>query len=240
MIIEGKHSVREALTAGKSISRIVVDKHNSDKEISYLISLAKSRGVTVTYADRQAIERDSISSRHQGILAHVDDFLYSSVDDLIEYAKDRGEDIFLLILDGITDTHNLGSVIRVAECAGVHGIIIPERRSAQINETVIRISAGAAEHMRVARVTNLNDTIEYLKEAGVWVYAADMDGEDIYTTDLRGNIAIVIGGEDKGVGRLTRQRVDKIIALPLRGQVNSLNASVATGIVVYEALRQRI
>ena len=240
MIIEGKHSVREALTAGKSISRIVVANDNNDKEISYIISLAKSHGVTVTYADRQAIERDSVSKRHQGILGYTDDFEYSSVDDLIAYAGDRGEDIFLLILDGITDTHNLGSVLRVAECAGVHGIIIPERRSAQVNETVIRISAGAAEHMRVARVTNINDTIEYLKSVGVWVYGADMDGEDIYTTDLTGNIALVIGGEDKGVGRLTRQRCDKIIALPLKGQVNSLNASVATGIVVYEALRQRI
>ena len=144
------------------------------------------------------------------------------------------------MLDGVEDPHNLGSIIRVCECAGVHGIVIPKHRSASVNETVVKVSAGAAEHIKIARVTNINSAIEELQQNGVWVFAADMSGEDIYKTDLKGKIALVIGGEGLGVKKLTKQLCDKTVALPIRGQVNSLNASVACGIVVYEALRQRL
>ena len=181
-----------------------------------------------------------MTKRHQGFIAKVTDFEYCEVSDILAEAENRGEDAFIVLLDGVEDPHNLGSVIRVCECAGVHGVIIPKHRAAGVNETVVRVSAGAAEHMKIARVTNIVSAIEELQSAGVWVYAADMDGENIYSADLTGKAAFVIGGEGNGVRPVTAKACDKTVALPLRGKVNSLNASVACGVVVYEALRQRL
>ena len=168
------------------------------------------------------------------------DFVYSSVEDIVNSAKDKKEDLLVIILDGLEDPHNLGSVIRVAECAGAHGIIIPKNRSVQVNETVARVSAGAVERVKIARVTNINDEIRRLKQLGIFVFVADMNGEDLYNTNLTGDIAVVIGSEGFGVSALTKKLADGVISIPMFGKINSLNASVSAGVVVYEAVRQRI
>ena len=176
-------------------------------------------------------------SRHQGVIAFSTEYKYSSLQDIVSAKKDNGG--LVILCDGIEDVHNLGSIIRVAECAGADGVIIPANKSASVTEAVIRISAGAAEHMRVAKVNSLSYAIDELKKAGYWLYALEADGDDIYKADLSGNVALVIGGEDSGVRRLTREKCDFCLSLPLHGKVNSLNASVALGVAVYEVIRRR-
>ena len=239
MIIEGKNPVREALKSGVTVEKLLVLKGSFDREISQIIALAKKAGVKVIYVEKPVLDKASVQKRHQGVVMSVTDFAYSTVTEIVDGAKSRGEDLFLIILDGVTDPHNLGSVIRVAECVGAHGVIIPERRSATVNDTVVKVSAGAIAHVKVARVANVNDVIRDLREDFVKVYAAEADGALIYEADLKGDIALVIGGEDTGVHALTKKLCDGVISLPVRGQVNSLNASVACGAVCYEALRQR-
>lgn len=236
MNVEGKNAVAEALKSDATIDVIMVEKGINHP----IIAIARDKGIKLRFLDKNTMDKMSVTKRHQGFIAVTSDFEYCDVSDILDCAKSRNEDAFVVLLDGVEDPHNLGSVIRVCECAGVHGVIIPKHRSASVNETVVKVSAGATEHMRVARVTNINSAIEELQKAGVWVFCADMDGEDIYKTDLKGNVALVIGGEGSGVKKLTKQLCDKCIALPIRGKVNSLNASVACGIVVYEALRQRL
>ena len=236
MNVEGKNAVAEALKSDATIDVIMVEKGINHP----IIAIARDKGIKLRFLDKNTMDKMSVTKRHQGFIAVTSDFEYCDVSDILDYAKSRNEDAFVVLLDGVEDPHNLGSVIRVCECAGVHGVIIPKHRSASVNETVVKVSAGATEHMRVARVTNINSAIEELQKAGVWVFCADMDGEDIYKTDLKGNVALVIGGEGSGVKKLTKQLCDKCITLPIRGKVNSLNASVACGIVVYEALRQRL
>ena len=240
MIVEGKNPVREALKSGVTVEKLMVQKGSFDREISQIIALAKKADVKVIYVERAVLDKASLSKRHQGVLMSVTDFKYSSVKDITALARERGEELFLIILDGVTDPHNLGSVLRVAECVGAHGVIIPERRSATVNDTVVKVSAGAIAHVKVARVNNVNDVIRELREEFVKVYAAEADGELIYNADLKGDVAIVIGGEDTGVHALTKKLCDGVVSLPVRGSVNSLNASVASGAVCYEALRQRI
>ncbi|MBE5730392.1 MAG: 23S rRNA (guanosine(2251)-2'-O)-methyltransferase RlmB [Clostridiales bacterium] len=238
MKIEGRNAVAEALKAGTTIDRLLVEKGLKDAGAQRIIDEAKSRGVKIFFRDKQALDRESATSRHQGFIAEVTDYKYSELEQILELAESKNEPPFLLILDGVEDPHNLGSILRVAECAGVHGVVIPRHRAVSVNETVIKVSAGASAHIKVAKVTNINDTISELKERGIWVYCADMDGGSLYTTDLTGPIAIVVGGEGKGVGKRTRSNCDGVVSIPMFGQVNSLNASVAAAIVVYEKVRQ--
>lgn len=237
MIVVGKHAVREAVRSGATIDKLMVLTETVDREHKEIIALAKNAGVKVMYVQKEILDKEA--DRHQGVIAYTSDFKYATLEDILKRASERNEKPFIVLLDGVTDVHNLGSVLRVAECAGAHGVIIPKHRAACVNETVLRISAGAAEHIAVARVTNINDTIKELKERNIWVYAAEADGGLIYKTDLKGAIAIVIGGEDTGVKPLTKKLCDGVLALPLLGEINSLNASVAAGAVLYEAVRQR-
>lgn len=237
MKIYGRNSVAEAVKSGKTIDRLVVEKDLKDAGANRLIADAKSRGIKIFFREKEYLDRE-VTGKHQGFIAEITDFGYCELDDILAYAKEKGQPPFIVLLDGVEDPHNLGSVLRVCECAGVHGVVIPRHRSVSVNETVIKVSSGAAAHIRVAKVTNINEAIETLKKQGVWVYCADMDGESIYDAKLDGAAAFVIGGEGAGVKRLTKSVCDKTVSLPVRGKVNSLNASVACGIVVYEKLRQ--
>ena len=239
MQIEGKNGVRELLCSNKTTEKISLLDGTRDPELRELAGKAKEKGIKIEYLDKRILDKMSITSHHQGIIATVTEFEYSELDDVINVAKSENKNLFFVILDGVADPHNLGSVMRVAECAGVTGIIIPKNRAVSVNETVIRVSAGASEHVSVIKVTNINSTIEKLKDIGVFVYAADMDGEEMYRTNLTGDIALVVGSEGFGVSHLTRKLCDGIISIPMYGKVNSLNASVSAGIVIYEAIRQR-
>ncbi len=238
MKIEGRNAVAEAIAAGKTLDRLIVQKGLKDAGANRIIDDAKKRGIKIFFRDKTALDRESASGRHQGFLAEITDFVYCELDDILNKAKEKGEPPFVLILDGVEDPHNLGSVLRVAECAGAHGVVIPRHRAASVNETVVKVSAGAAAHVLVAKVTNVNDAIDALKAHGVWTYAADMDGQSVYKTDLKGPVAFVIGGEGSGVKRLTREKCDAVVSIPMYGKVNSLNASVAAGVVAFEKKRQ--
>lgn len=239
MIIEGKNAVYEALKSETTIEKLYIEKGNFAKELNRIIAEAREQGIKISFEKAETLEKLSPSGRHQGVIATTTEYKYFDLEDMVEDAKAKGEDMLFILLDGVEDPHNLGAVIRVADCAGATGVVVPKHRGAGVTDTVVRVSAGASAHVKVAKVTNINDAIRYLKEQGVFVFAADMDGESIYKTNLKGNIALVIGGEGSGVHTLTRKLSDGIISLPLYGKVNSLNASVATGVVVYEALRQR-
>jgi len=238
MKIEGRNAVAEAIKSGKTIDRLVVSKDVKDAGGNRIIADAKSRNIKIMFYDKSVLDRESETKRHQDFIAEITDYNYSSVEEILSYASEKNEKPFIIIVDGVEDPHNLGSIIRVADCSGCHGVIIPRHRNVTVNETVIKVSAGAASHVKVAKVTNVNDAIEYLKQQNVWVYAAELGGDDIYKTNLTGAIAFVVGGEGKGVSKLTKQKCDGVITLPMRGQVNSLNASVAAGIVAYEYVRQ--
>lgn len=238
MKVEGRNAVAEILKTDKTIDRLVVAKGLKDAGANNIINVARSKGVKINFYDREVLDRESVTGKHQGFIAEVTDFKYSTVDDIMDYASEKGEPPFIIILDGVEDPHNLGSVIRVAECAGCHGVIIPERRAACVNETVVKVSAGAAAHVKVARVNNINETIDGLKKRGVWVFCSETGGGSVYDANLTGSIAFVIGGEGTGVKRLTREKCDGIVTLPMFGKVNSLNASVAAGLVAYEYVRQ--
>lgn len=239
MKAEGKNPVRELLNSGATIEKISVENGSRDAEVRALVQIARDKGIKVDYVDRRGLEKVSDTNHHQGIIAFYTEFKYAELNDVIKNAKAEGKDLLFVILDEVLDPHNLGAVIRVAECAGATGVIIPARRSATVNETVIRTSAGATAYVPVIKVSNLNQTIEELKKQNVWVYAADMDGSPMTKTNLKGDIALVIGGEGSGVHALTRKNCDGIISIPMFGKVNSLNASVSAGIVLYEAVRQR-
>lgn len=239
MKAEGKNPVRELINSGATIEKISVANGSNDAEVRAIIGLARDKGIKVDFVDKRGLDKISETGHHQGIIAFYTEFKYSNLDDVIQSEKAKGKDLLFVVLDEVLDPHNLGSVIRVAECAGASGVIIPARRSATVNETVIRTSAGATAYMPVIKVSNLNQTLEELKEKNIWVYAADMDGEPMGKTNLEGDIALVIGGEGTGVHSLTRKICDGIISIPMFGRVNSLNASVSAGIVLYEAVRQR-
>lgn len=240
MIITGKNSVLEAFQSGKTIEKLFVKKQgNMPAEQQALISQAKERGVRIEFMEKQAFEKLVQTNRSTSIAAQVTDFAYAELEDCFCLAQSRGEALLLVLVDGVQDPHNLGSILRVAECAGAHGVIIPKHRNVTVNETVIRVSAGAAEHMLVVKVNNINQTIEQLKQKNVWVYALDMDGTSIYKQNLTDATALVVGGEGSGVSALVRKNVDAIVSFPLKGKVNSLNASVATGVALYEVVRQR-
>lgn len=238
MKIEGKNSVRELLKTKKTIDKILIANGMRDEESKNLLNIIKSSGAKYQFADKSVLDKESEGRRHQGFIAYVSDYKYTELDDILS-AIDGKEDVFLVLLDGVEDPHNLGSVIRVCECAGVDGLIIGKRRSASVTDAVMRISEGSANHVKIARVTNLNVALEEIKKAGVWTYALELGGSDIYKNKLTGRICMVIGGEDTGVNELTKKKCDAHISIPMHGRVNSLNASVACGIGVFEALRQR-
>ena len=238
MKIEGRNAVAEAINSGTTIDRLIVEKGLKDHGSNKIIDSAKSRGIKIFFRDKVALDRESATGRHQGFIAEVTDFKYCELEDILALAQKKNESPFIFILDGIEDPHNLGSILRVAECSGAHGVVIPRHRSVSVNETVIKVSAGAANHVLVAKVTNINDAIDELKKNEVWVYACDMDGQEVYKTNLSGAVAFVIGGEGQGIKKLTKQKCDAVVSIPMRGKVNSLNASVATGVVAFEYNRQ--
>lgn len=240
MKIEGRHAVVEAIKAGTTLDRLLVSKDLKDYCSQKIIDEARSRGIKIFFRDREALDRESVTKRHQGFIAEITDFQYCEVEDILALAEERNEPPFLLILDGVEDPHNLGSILRVAECAGVHGVIIPRHRAVSVNETVIKVSAGASAHVKVAKVPNISDAIGRLKNRGIWVYCADMDGQSVYETNLTGPMAIVVGGEGKGVGQRVKSCCDAVVSLPMFGNINSLNASVAAAVVVYERIRQSL
>lgn len=238
MKVEGRNSVYELLKTDKEIDKVLVQKDLKDDASKRLINVIRSRRVKVQLVDKYVIEKESESGRSQGFIAFVSDYKYFELEDILDDCKDK--DGFIVILNEILDPHNLGSIIRVCECAGVDGLIIGKDRSASVSDTVMRISEGALNHVKVCRVTNINTAIDKIKEEGFWVYGAELGGGEIYKSDLTGKLCLVIGGEDSGVKRLTKSKCDGIITIPMFGKVNSLNASVACGVAVFEAVRQRI
>lgn len=239
-MIAGKHSVLEALRSGRTINKIWIAENAQKHHVGPVMNEAKAAGIIVQTTDKRKLDQMAEGVQHQGIVAQVAAYAYVEVDELIARAKSKGEQPFLLILDEIEDPHNLGSILRTADCTGVHGIIIPKRRSVGLTATVSKTSAGAVEYVPVARVTNLAQTIDELKEQGVWVAGTDVEADQsFYRTDFTMPIAIVIGNEGRGVGRLIKQKCDFLVKLPMFGHVNSLNASVAASVFMYEVVRQR-
>lgn len=238
-VIAGRNSVQEALRSGRAIDSIYVAKGNRTGSISAILAKAKEMGIAVKEADPKKLDFLCGGANHQGIAAVAAVREYAALDDIFRLAEERGEPPFLIVADELEDPHNLGAILRTAECSGAHGVIIPRRRSVGLTYAVGKASAGAVEYVPVARVTNLVKTIEELKQRGVWVYAADMDGEPWCGADYSGPVALVIGSEGRGVSRLVRENCDFVISLPMLGRINSLNASVACGVLCYEIARQR-
>ena len=236
-LLAGRNPIREALKSGRDIERLLVARGDLSGSAREIVAMARERHIVVQRVDRARL--DELSPTHQGMIAFASAFRYAQVEDMCALARARGEDVLLVILDGVTDPHNLGAIIRSAECAGAHGVIIPERRAVGLTPAAVRASAGAVEHLPVARVTNLARLMETLQQQGVWVAAADMQGENYLEVDLTGPLALVVGAEGEGVSRLVLERSDRRIALPLAGKIDSLNASVAAGILLYEVRRQR-
>ena len=239
--IEGRNSVLELLESGKDVNKIFVTRGEKHGSINKILGIAKERKIIVVEKDKKQMDEMAQEENYQGVIAIVPPFEYVEISDILEVAKERNEDPFVIVLDGIEDPHNLGSIIRTAETAGVHGVIIPKRRAVSVNSTVNKASAGAVEHMKIARVTNISDAIEELKKAGLWVCGTAVDtNKYYYNQDLTGALAIVIGNEGKGIGEKVKKNCDFLVKIPMKGKVQSLNASVSTGIVVYEAVKQRI
>lgn len=238
--IEGRNEVLEALRAGRSIDRLYMQENSNDGPLRTILSKAKEAGVVVSFISREKLNEMSETHRHQGVIACAAAFPYAEIDDMLRAAEEKGEKPFLVILDGIEDPHNLGAIIRTADIAGAHGVIIPKRRSSGLTATVMKASAGALNHVPVAKVTNLSRTIEALKEKGLWFVCADMDGESMYRIDMKGPICLIVGSEGEGVSRLVKEKCDYVAKVPMKGHVQSLNASVAAGVLMYEAVRQRL
>lgn len=240
-MIEGRNAVIEALRAGRAIDKIFLAKGDVDKTLGHIASKARAAGVVVVECDRRKLDFMSATHAHQGVIALCAVREYCTVDDILALAAEREEKPFVIVCDEISDPHNLGAIIRSAECAGAHGVVIPKRRSAGLTAIVDKASAGAAEHMLIARVPNLPAALDTLKSRGLWVYGTAADGQcGLWDTDFTGPMALVIGSEGDGMGRLVRESCDFTVSLPMKGKVSSLNASAAAGIVMYEVLRQRL
>ena len=238
--IFGRNPVIEALKSDREIDKILIKKGGTEGSINVIIKLAKQRGIIISEAEKQKLDSLSEGENHQGVVALCAAHEYSSVRDILDKAKEKGHAPFIIICDKITDPHNLGSIIRTADCVGADGVIIPKHNNVGLNSVVAKTSAGAIEYVPVAKVTNIARTIEDLKKEGLWIAGADMDGEEMGKTDLKGAIAIVIGSEGEGISRLVKEKCDFIVRIPMFGQINSLNASVAAGVIMYEVLRQRL
>jgi 23S rRNA (guanosine2251-2'-O)-methyltransferase len=240
-LVEGRNAVIETLKGDRTIEHIFVAKGDTEGSINVVLGLAREKNIVVKEVDRKKLDAMSETGAHQGVIAVVTPYNYYQLEEIIQYAASKGEKPFLVILDEIEDPHNFGSIIRTAEVCGVHGIIIPKRRNVGVTPTVYKSSAGAVEHIRIAKVTNINAVIDQLKERDIWVYGADMDGKEYsFQTDFSGAVALVIGSEGKGMAKLTRDKCDKLVKIPMSGKINSLNASVAGGIMMYEVLKLRI
>lgn len=238
-IIEGKNPVIEALRSEAEIDTILVSRDATDGSLKRIIELAKQKNILVKNVDKATLDRLSENKRHQGVIAEAMEYEYKEIDDILNLAKEKGEKPFVIILDEITDVHNLGAIIRTAECMGAHGIIIPNRRAAQVNGVVAKSSAGAVEYLPIARVTNISNTIEELKQKGLWIYGAHMDGNNISDEKFDAPVGLVIGSEGFGIGRLVKEKCDTLVKIPMKGKVNSLNASCAASIIIYEIMKQR-
>jgi len=240
-IVIGRNSVIETLKGDRTIETLYISNNKLEGSISIIIGLAKEKRVLIKEVDKRKLDLMCDGAVHQGVIAKVTPYKYSEVSDILALAEERGEPPFIVILDEVEDPHNLGSIVRTAELFGVHGIIIPKRRSASVSATVYKSSVGAIEHVKIAKVTNLNATIEELKLKGIWVYGADIRAEEYsYQVDFSGPCAVIIGNEGRGISKLTVQKCDKLIKIPMVGKINSLNASVAGGIIMYEVLKGRL
>ena len=240
-LIEGRNAVTEALRAGTAIDKIYIAKGETDATLGHIASTARNKGVVVVEADRRKLDGMSRTKSHQGVIAIAAVREYASGDDILNAAREKGEAPLIVVCDELSDPHNLGAVIRTAEAAGAHGVIIPKRRSAGLTAIVAKTSAGAVSHLPVARVPNLTALLKELKEEGLWVYGTAAEGTtSLYNADLKGPTVIIIGSEGDGMGRLVREQCDFLVSIPMRGKVNSLNASAAAAVVLYEAVRQRI
>ena len=237
-ILCGRNPIREALKAGRDLEKLLVAKGELSGSAREIVFLAKEARVPVQEVER--IRLDEIAKNHQGMIAFTSAFPYATVEEMLALAEEKGEAPFLILLDGVTDPHNLGAIIRTAECVGAHGVIVPERRSVGLTPAAVKASAGAVEYMKVARVANLNRTIDELKEKNIWVYGTAMDGTPVKNVRFEGGVALVVGAEGEGLSRLAREKCDQIISLPMKGHIDSLNASVAAGIVMYAVLDSRL
>lgn len=238
-VVIGRNAVRELLSGGRDIDKLYITSGEREGSINQLLGMAAERGIPISECDRARLDSIAKGGRHQGIIAIAAERNYSSIDEILEFAAEKGEPPFVVVCDGVEDPHNLGAIIRSAECAGAHGIIIPKRRAVGLTATVTKSSAGALEHMRVAKVTNLASAIDDLKERGLWIYAADMDGSAYYDTDMKGATALVLGSEGFGISRLVKEKCDFVVSIPLYGQVNSMNVSCAAAVLLTEISRQR-
>ncbi len=237
--VAGRNPVLELLKTDKQIDKLYILKGDLKGSIQKIIGIAKDRKIVMQQVDKMKLDSMSDGNAHQGVVALVTGYEYSSLDEILKFAQNKGESPFLVVLDGIEDTHNLGAIVRTAESAGVHGIIIPKRRSAMVNQTVYKSSAGAVEHIKIAQVTNISQTIDNLKKAGIWFYGADADAEEAYyNTKLTGPIALLIGNEGKGISRIVKEKCDFLVRIPMKGEIGSLNASNAASILIYEVVRQ--
>lgn len=238
-MVAGRNAVMEALKGSRSVNKLMIANGSTEGSIKEIIAVAKDKAVNIQYWDRSKLDSIARGIRHQGVLAQVAPVQYAELEDILQVAKDRNEPPFIVLLDELEDPHNLGAILRTADAAGVHGVLIPKHRSCPLSATVAKTSAGAVEHVPVARVGNLVQTIKKLKQEGLWVAAADMDGKDYYDTDLTGPLLLIIGSEGQGVGRLVKEQCDFVVRIPMVGKINSLNASVAGSILMYESMKQR-
>ncbi len=238
-IIYGKNPIIEALEAGHEINKMLILEGSRDRNLQKIIEMARAKKILIQFVERKMLEKVAEGENHQGVIAYISPYEYYEVDALLQIARDKSEPPFLIICDEITDPHNLGSIIRTANAVGAHGVIIPKRRSAAINQTVVKTSCGAVEYVPVARVTNITQTIKALQKEGVWIVGTDMGAPVYHEANLTGSIGIVVGNEGDGISRLVKETCDFMISLPMMGAVSSLNASVACGVVMYEVVRQR-
>ena len=239
LTLEGRNAVMEAFRAGKTIDRLMVQDGCGDGPIKSILREAKKQDTIVQFVKKERLDQMSQTHNHQGVIAYAAAYEYAEVEDILKAAADKGEPPFIILLDGIEDPHNLGAIIRTANLAGAHGVIIPKRRAAGLTSTVAKTSAGALNYTPVAKVTNLTSTMEELKEKGLWFVCADMGGQSMYKCDLKGPIGLVVGNEGEGVSRLVKEHCDIIASIPMKGDIDSLNASVAAGVLAYEIVRQR-
>ena len=238
-VVCGRNSCRELLNSGRDIEKLYILSGDREGSINQLLGIAAERGIPIFESTQQKMDTIAKGNKHQGVIAIAAERNYSTIDEIVEYARERGEAPFIVVCDGIEDPHNLGAIIRSAECSGAHGVIIPKRRAVGLTSTVSKASAGALEHMRIAKVTNLPSAIDELKEKGLWVYAADMDGESYYKADLKGAVALVLGSEGFGISRLVKEKCDFVLSIPLYGTVNSMNVSCAGSVLFAEIAKQR-
>ncbi|MCI8957486.1 MAG: 23S rRNA (guanosine(2251)-2'-O)-methyltransferase RlmB [Eubacterium sp.] len=239
-VIEGRNAVIEAFRAGKTVDKLFVLEHCKEGSMNTILREAKKHDTVIQYVKKERLEQMSETGKHQGVIAYIAAYEYASVEDILKKAEEKGESPFVVILDDIEDPHNLGAIIRTANLAGAHGVIIPKHRAAGLTATAVKASAGAINHTPVAKVTNIAKTIEELKDKGLWFVCADMGGTTMYDLDLKGAIGLVIGNEGKGVSRLVKEKCDFVASIPMFGDIDSLNASVAAGVLAYEIVRQRI